>query len=419
MPSLNLPRLRATLGAHELKRLVDALQLRLERGRPLTGGLTLNGASAAERTAVDNLVGRAATRGASLRIDLDQLAATLNAAGICGTLDEAVQALRGPIRDRNAVAAEREAAWSALYAKAASVFAPWPVLKPWCDEMFSSGLLKRLSAADPVNAELLVEELVAVARALPAGGEPLATFAARLFGDAHALDQGSSRATLAVRAAARLGHVPFDDDTEGWRTAWASSGIVGDELSAPALVLNLPCAGETPLGRLLRAARADGEPLHLALRHLLLWPLASDPALAGLTIFVCENPTVVALAARRLGPACAPLVCVNGQFATPAKILLRQLQGAGARLRYHGDFDAGGLRIARRVFADHGATPWRMNAADYLAAPKGKAIDADARLASPWDAELATAMSRVRRAVHEESVTDLLLSDLAKNSLSP
>ena len=415
MPLTDLPRLRATLGAPELKRLVDALQSRLERGRPLTGGLTLDTASASERMAVDGLLGRVTTRGASLGIDLDFLAATLNEAGICATLAEAVQALRGPIHNRRALAAEIEVAWEKVYTKAAKDLAPWPTLIPWLDELFASGTIKRLGSADPVKAERLLDELTIVAKALPAEVEPLATFAARLFGDAHALDQGSPRATLAVRAAALLGNVLFDDDAEGWRTAWASSGILCDELSTPALVLNLPSASETPLGRLLRAARADGEPLHLALRHLMLWPLAADPVLDGLTVFACENPTVVALAARRLGTACAPLVCVNGQFATPSKILLRQLRSAGARLRYHGDFDGGGLRIARRVFTDHGASPWRMNAEDYLAAPKGKPIESDVPLASPWDPELAMAMSRERRAVHEESLTDLLLSDLNNN----
>ena len=54
-----------------------------------------------------------------------------------------------------------------------------------------------------------------------------------------------------------------------------------------------------------------------------------------------------------------------------------------------------------------------MGATDYLAAPKGKPIAADALLASPWAPDLATAMRLQRKAVHEEAVADLLLTDLA------
>src|SRR5690606_34814342 len=159
------------------------------------------------------------------------------------------------------------------------------------------------------------------------------------FGDAHALDAGTPRATLAVRAAARLGGVHFQDDAEGWRAAWASVGVMCDELSTPALVFNLAGAAATPLTRLLGDACAAGEPIHVSLRLLLRWPLASDPGLAGERVFVCENPTIVALAAARIGHGCAPLVCINGQFATPSLVLLRQLRAAGAHLYYHGDFD--------------------------------------------------------------------------------
>lgn len=413
MPLPDLIRLRATLGQPELSRLVDALQQRLELGRALVGRLTLSAVSPAERQAADGLLGRVTSRGDSLQIDLDLLALTLREAGICDTLSAAIEALRGKILDRRARDAELENIWAATRADAATALAPWPALADWSEELFASGLLKRLSAAQPSIARSLIADVVTVAQALPAAVEHIATFAARLFGDAHALDQGSARATLAVRAAALLGQSSFEDDAENRRTAWASVGILCDELSTPVLVFNLPAQSDTPVGRLLRIARSDAEPLHLSLRHLMLWPLSNDRALAGLDIYVCENPTIVALAARRLGSRCGPLICVNGQFATPAKILLRQLSGAGAHLLYHGDFDVGGLQIARRVIEEHGAHPWRMTAADYLAAPKGKPIAADAPLASPWDLGLAEAMARDRYAVHEEAVADILLQDLA------
>jgi len=414
MPPHDLTRLRATLGQPDLSRLLDALQQRLGRGRPLIGRLTLTAVSPAERHAADTLLDRVTTRGDSLQIDLDLLAQMLSEAGIYDSLHAAVEALRGKIVDRLAHATALENTWTEIHANARTRFSPWPALGAWLEEIFTAGLLKRLSSAQPARAKPLLDDLEKLVRALPAPAEPIATFAAHLFGDAHALDSGSARATLAVRAAALLGGAVFEDDAEGRRTAWASVGILCNELSTPVLVFNLPADHDTPIGRLLRTALADEEPIHLSLRPLMLWPLGTDPALAGRKIFVCENPTIVALAARRLGRRCAPLVCVNGQFATPAKILLRQLRAAGAHLHYHGDFDVGGLQIARRVLHDYAATPWRMSAADYLAAPKGRSIPAEASLASPWDTGLAELMRREQQAVHEEAVAEILLDDLTR-----
>lgn len=413
---VDLPRLRATLGELVFTRLRAALRRRLELGRPLTGSLTLRAAQPEERHALDTLLGRPPTHGDSLRVDLDMLSEALILAGICASLQEAVETLEGPVIVRRDEEQRLLQAWSSVHNEALGAFASWPIVTPWLEELFSLGTLKRL-VDEPAEGSNLLAEVARLLVALPAHGEPLASLAARLYGDAHALDAGSPLATLAVRAAARLGGLhEFCDDSEGRREAWAAVGILCDELSTPALVFNLSAAGNTPTARLLRTAQADAEPLYLSLRHLLLWPLSCDPALAGREVFICENPTIVALAARKLGARCAPLVCVNGQFATPAKTLLRQLSSAGARLRYHGDFDAGGLTIARRVIAEHGAVPWRMGAADYAAAPKGKPLLAESIPASPWDPALSEALRQEARAVHEEAVAEDLLKDLTIES---
>jgi uncharacterized protein (TIGR02679 family) len=249
-----------------------------------------------------------------------------------------------------------------------------PRLGDWLNELAHEGIVKRLCTTSQ-SASTVLGQLAQVADALPASGEPLATFAARLFGDAHALDSGCPLATLAVRAAARLGGVLFEDDAEGRRSAWASVCVMCDELSTPALVLNIPAKGPGALSELLRVVARHGEPVHVSLRHLIRNPLSGELALQGRTVFICENPTTIGLAAARFGVRCAPLVCVNGQFATPSLVLLRQLRSAGARLLYHGDFDPGGLVIARRVFAECGAYPWRLGESDYLSAPEGIAFE--------------------------------------------
>ncbi len=410
---VDVPRLKSTLGTSELTRLVDALQRRIELGRALEGSLTLAGASPEERAAIDTLLGRKSTRGRSLQIPLDELAGSLREAGICAGLPAAVVALRGPIVNRHTRAAELEAAWSAVWRLLAETFHAQPALHPWLAKLANNGVIRRLCEDDPDVAIHLLRDVSRVVSSLPAAAEPLAAFAARLFGNAHALDPGFPRATLAVRAAARISGIQFQNDAEGRRAAWGSVGVMCDELSTPALVFNLSSSADTPLTRMLQIGRESVEPVHLSLRLLLHWPLDRNPSLAGEEIFICENPTIVTLAADRLGSRCAPLICANGQFATPLLVLLRQLRAAGARLYYHGDFDPAGLAIARRVMAESGARPWRFGAADYAAAPKGETF-AGQPGATPWDESLRALLHDDGRAVHEEAVFDSLAEDLSR-----
>ncbi len=414
--AIDVPRLQATLGSPALGRLLEALRRRLELGRELVGRLSLHGAISEERHACDNLFARRPTSGNSLAIDLDELAVLLREAGIAPDLTVAVETLTGAVANRHHLAAIVADAWNHVFAEAHDRWSKADrSLSIWLEELASLGMLKRLAAGDPARGSELLTEIAVVVAALPVRAEPLAGFAARLFGDAHALDAGSARATLAVRAAAGLAGVLFEDDAEGRRSAWAAVGIYLDELSTPALLLNLPATSDSALGHLLRTASLAGEPLHLSLRWLMRDPLDHDEALKRRTVFVCENPTIVALAARQLARQCAPLVCVNGQPATPVKILLRQLVTAGARLRYHGDFDGKGIEIARTIITNFGADPWRMDVEDYLAAPKGHALKRPP-LATPWCPALAEAMREQRRVVHEEAVAHLLLVDLATES---
>lgn len=91
-------------------------------------------------------------------------------------------------------------------------------------------------------------------------------------------------------------------------------------------------------------------------------------------MFVCENASVVSLAADRLGARCAPLVCTDGMPAAAQRAVLAQRSAAGARLRYHGDFDWPGVAIGNFVMRSFGAQPWRFDAGDY-AATRGRRLD--------------------------------------------
>lgn len=401
-------RLQETLGRPELARLRQRLRRRLEQGRPLTGSLTLGNLTPAERDACNRLLGRTSA-GGSLSIDLDLLERRFIEAGLCESLAHAVQLLGGPVIDR-AEARRREAAqWESLFNDTLAAVRSRPELVSWLEQLRSQGLLRRYGIGP---AQTLLGQALAVAARLPADGVPLAELAATTVGDAHALDGRQPLGTLVIRLAAPLGGVHRWDDAASRREAWASLGVLLDDLSAPVLVLNLRASGSHHVSRVLDACADAGEPCHLTLRQLRRSPPRFVPEMTGPSVFVCENPNVVAAAADRLGSECAPLVCTEGQPRTALHVLLRQLTDAGIQLHYHGDFDWPGIQMANAMISRHGARPWRLGAADYRAAAIGEFTLSGAPVHALWDPDLHAAMLERGKAVHEEQVADSLLADL-------
>jgi uncharacterized protein (TIGR02679 family) len=410
---VDLERLRRLLGGEELRWLVERARARLERGLSLDGIMTLDGATEAQRRAVARLLGRPVGRGASLHVPLATVQVVLRRAGLAPDLAAAVQALSGPVTDRAAERAVAEQRWSAVFAIAEQAAHRRPALAPWVEWLRGTGLLRRLAGGVPDRARELVEQAVAVVDLLPASGEPLSVVAATGAGEGHLLDPDRPLATLVLRAAAIIGGVPPGDGAEWRRTVWASVGVLAGELTNPVLTLNLPGDPHTATGRALAIWAGAGQPAHLTARQLLRDP-PNLSALQGRGVFVCENPSVVAEAANRLGAASAPLVCANTHPGAAATLLLRQLGAAGARLRYHGDFDWPGLTIANGIIARFGALPWRLDADAYqlAAQPSGPRLRG-APVTATWDPSLTETMQRLGVKVEEEQVLDDLLTDLA------
>ncbi len=178
------------------------------------------------------------------------------------------------------------------------------------------------------------------------------------------------------------------------------------------LALNLPGDPATATGRTLGIGAEAGQPLHLTARQLIRDP--PELAVRGRTVFVCENPSVVAAAANRLGAGTAPLVCANAHPGAAATLLLRQLAGAGARLRYHGDFDWPGITIANGIITRFATAPWRLDAGYYRsAAARGGPALRGGPVTAAWEPALTEAMLALGVKVEEERVLDDLLADLA------
>jgi len=405
-------RLRRLLGGEALLDLRRRLRRHFERTRPSapSGTLRLANVSTQEYEAVARLLGRRPRQAQSIQIDLAVIDAAISRAGIAPSLRAALERLDGPIEHLPTVRAEAAARWLEVAKGARHAGLAQFLRRP-----AGVGLLKRLARQDAAAAALLRERTDLVLQRLPVPGRPRAQIAAEAIGDAHGLDNGEPVATL-VLAVLRQTASPDEearpdtdeeDGSDDSRTLWARAGVLVNELARPALVLNIPLEG----GGFLAAAA--GEPGYVTLRQLVRAP----PRMAARrTVYVCENPNVVAIAAERLGSRCAPLVSTEGMPAAAQRTLLTQLADAGARLLYHGDFDWAGLRIANLVMRSFGAAPWRFRAEDYAAAAReacGEALTG-APVAASWDAGLAPAMQKHGLAIHEEGLAATLLLGLTE-----
>jgi uncharacterized protein (TIGR02679 family) len=410
-------RLQQAFGKTTLARLVQGMAARLRFGQSLAGTLTLPDASAEERSAIDHFLGRRPSSGAPMVVRLAEIERILCESGICDELAEAVQAIVGPIENQRSARDSVAQQWTDLFRSIEPAMVDLPQYRSWLARIRSTGLLKKYSGDDCAFAEILLRQALSVLRQLPKPAVPLAELATSVTGDSHALDAGKPLSTLCLSAIAQQQGLMPSRSARFRRQLWDVVGVVVDELSAPVLVLNLRGAASTLVGQLLNLMADSGEPCHLTVRQLRRSDERVFEGWNNRTVSVCENPSVIAAAAQRLGPRSLPLVCTAGQPASAAQLLLGHLRQAGCRLRYHGDLDPPGIAIANMLMQRFAVEPWRMSAADYVfavstAGPsfRGRALDA------VWDNQLSSQMHLRGKAVLEESVLDFLIRDLEPGS---
>ncbi|MFJ5224727.1 TIGR02679 family protein [Streptomyces sp. NPDC088400] len=407
---IDRPRLKRLLGGPEMAWLVERVRRRLEREAPLTTTLTLTDPSEAQRAAAERLLGRAPGSGRSLTVRLGAVDDMLRRSGISPDgLQAAVLALTGPVVPLREMRDGLAHAWREAYTPLDALLPRHPQLADWISRLRSDGVVRRL-ARTPEAAHALLTRAAAVLHALPADpAASLPAFAARTADGAHALDDGTPLATVVLSGVRALTGFPDGTGARWRRGAWASAGLLKDDLSSTVLTLNLR---GTPA---LDWSAQTGEPAVLTLRQLTHHPPAATAA--PLAVRTCENPAVLSAAADAYGPRAPALVCLQGQPSAAALVLLDHLHAHGATLFHHGDFDWGGLRIAATLLRHVPWQPWRYTATDYRAAaartphaPRLTGIPADA----PWDSALPGALAELGVRVEEESVLDDLLRDLAE-----
>ncbi|WP_235005990.1 TIGR02679 family protein [Nocardiopsis sp. JB363] len=404
-----LSRVPAHLTGKPLLPLWRAVHERLSSGRPVRS-VTLRDLDEEAQAALADLLGSSSYPGSRVIVRLDRLDAALAPLGLDGRA--VASAAVGPIGNRAAErerhARERTGLWSWLSAH--PVVVRQPALVEWVDRLRADGVPREGAA----RLRERCERALAVLEVLPLSESlPLPTLAAREVGDPHALDDTAALPSLVLRALATLRGLPVPGNAQDRRALWGAFGVDCDSHSTSVLALGLRPVGDGPLATTLRVWADAGHAVSITLDQL---SGNDDVRQPFPVVHVVENPSVLALAQRRLGTEAPPLVCVSGWPNSAAVALLRRLGEDGARVRYHGDFDGEGLRIAAHVMARTGAVPWRMGASDYLGALReaGAVGPEPGRMSpSPWDAELSDLIGEQGVAVPEERVADLLVDDLA------
>lgn len=405
------PGLRTYLSAESLQPMWQVLRKRLERtGHAIRGTVSVElDDEGADR--LGGLLGRPLTAGPAMVRLTDLDAALRSSAAERGLIAVVGELTGGPLRDRpaerDAASARREQLWAELdrlladHGLASQDWAP-----AWTGWLHRGGVLTRLSPADA--GPTLAVAVRTLAKALDAERPPtgLAELASEITGDAHGLDDGTPAAALVLRALALALNAPPATSAAERRLLWQRVGVSTDEISGTVITYGLRPPGTGRWPAMMRERAGLGLITHLTVHEL---RRAGDLTRPGEVVHVCENPQVL----QRLATAGVdrPLACTSGNPAAAGMLLL-----ARTAVRYHGDFDWPGIAIARRII-ERGAQPWRLGRADYCDAverlPAGHRLGLTGRPeATPWDPELAPAMTAANVAVHEEAIVDVLLDDL-------
>ncbi|MBB5157678.1 TIGR02679 family protein [Saccharopolyspora phatthalungensis] len=409
---------RSRYGIPELAPLWQALWERFSSGRAVSR-VRLHGLEADQRAALADLLGLDRLPEADVSVPVRALDEVLqSAAGL--TAREVVTLVVGPLENRAAARVAARDARDELRAwfEAHPVVRAEPALAGW-----AAGI--RLVDASPERTRELVAQAFEVLAALPSDGRPLSTLAGALCDDTHALDDGTRLSTMVLKALAAIHDEEAPQTAEERRACWERAGVACDALSTSVLTAGFRPSGEDPLSNTLRTWTDAGHAAVVTLAQLSdFGPLTMGDGRTCAdvvtrapdvpVVHAVENPAVLAMAVSRFGPCCPPLITTSGWPNSAATSLLRQLAESGVRLRYHGDFDGEGLRIAAHIFARTGARPWAMSAADYLAAVRPGRPDPGTITDAPWDPALSEALREHRATVSEEHVADRLLADLTE-----
>ena len=373
-----------------IERLLRAARDRYIRRGNLRCSVEVTGA---EKEALRGLFAPRVVPASSGRLRLDRFSKALEETRFGVGLVETLEAyFEEPIVTRQTKEAAQRAAWAELrqeLERAASKTARKGGLLAWLGEQESYLRSEWRRQTDAFERGVRIAmRAFSLAREHP--GLRLPVLANRAGRDPHALDlqRGGQmpRAARYLRSMLRSVHPDIAGRSrpaaEEWAELLEAEDIYLDDISS-----NVVTAGLVGTPPLIRAAAEAGDVLSITGRNLEAWKGGRIEAPGG-AAYLVENPSAFsdlheALAGRP--PQDRPaLVCTSGHLSLAARQLLDRLVDAGTTLRYSGDLDLEGVRIARFLRARYGEALqfWCMDPATYaeLIRHTGREVSGDANL---------------------------------------
>jgi hypothetical protein len=133
-------RLDQCLGKPDMARLVQRIKNRLRFGRDLNGTLSLPSPTASERSAIDAFLGRRPTSGEDIVVRLSEIERILLEGGICNSLQEAIEAIVGPVENERQARLLLAREWEDVFTKAAAKLTDLPQGAQWLEHLRSTGM---------------------------------------------------------------------------------------------------------------------------------------------------------------------------------------------------------------------------------------------------------------------------------------
>ncbi len=251
------------------------------------------------------------------------------------------------------------------------------------------------------------------------GSVLLAVLAAQVTGNPHFFDRGSTGGLLLTQALCCSANKGFPADAGGYAALYADNGIRLDEISSTAAAFGIHLEKED--GALHPAYEGfirEKEPFVIMQANL---EKVSRAYGDGACVFVVENEMVFSYlcAQARQHGAAAALACTSGQPRKAAYALLDLLAKSGMQIRYAGDMDPDGLRIADRLWERYGGQLklWHMEPKDYQMAVSDEKIDQRGmakldKLRHPVLKETAKSIAKARRAAYQEQLLPVMAEDI-------
>jgi uncharacterized protein (TIGR02679 family) len=273
------------------------------------------------------------------------------------------------------------------------------------------GLVARLRTAgigeSDMPIRLLIDALAKAVRCIPS--EPpisLAKLSHDCAGNPHFFDLDTIAGARLITAVAEITGQTEPTRPDLVRALLVDAGVIADRLTATVLLYQVAAVGEGPIDRRLRDSAT---PVALTLLDLTLTP----PTLADQILTVVENPSIIE-AAMASGSRLS-LACTSGQLGSVDHALLQLAVDQGIQLRYGGDLDDSGLRIAEYVKQNYGAELIAMDTATVSAAGTVPSAVPLEPLPQPADTKLAMALQNGGHVIFQENdaVLDRLLDTKA------